>query len=186
MMDKKFIVAVVAVAVVIILAIVALLKVFGSRETTLILLISVIIVFLSFSACRTYLTNKIWHCLLGVISFGVIALSAHCLFCPEGSTWISMSGIAIGTFVLSLVWMNYLTDTKEAKSTSSRSQDNALENLTREIADIKKEVAKLKAKIMSLSGDNGKKKESEVKRLQILIECPGAEINIWRQYKVGS
>jgi uncharacterized protein YlxW (UPF0749 family) len=105
-----------------------------SLSMSIIAIITVII--LSLKICMNYIKNKEkrWLVFLGIITVSImIFISA--LFLKE--LWIVMSGIAIGTFILSLVCMNYLTN-------KSKKEQKEISLIRNKIHEIKVKINKLK------------------------------------------
>ena len=84
------------------------------------------------------MSKEQWYLGLSIITPLIIVISAISFkglwLVPKVEAWISMSGIAIGTFIFSLICMDYLTykSKKEAKETSI----NKIVEIEKEIQNI--------------------------------------------------
>jgi len=82
--------------------------------------------------------RQLWYLGLSIITLLIIVISAISFkglgLVPKVEAWISMSGIAIGTFIFSLICMDYLT---------YKSKKEAKETLINKIVEIEKEIQNL-------------------------------------------
>lgn len=106
-----------------------------------------------------------WHLRLSIITLLIIVISAISFkglwsVVPKVEAWISMSGIAIGTFIFSLICMDYLTykSKKEAKETSIN------------------KIVKIEKEIQNICGSQCEAKKNDLLR-QIRLLKESAELN---------
>ena len=93
-----------------------------------------------------------------IIVTSVLSLLKVSVWEPIPIEWISMSGIAIGTFIITLIWMNYLTSISKEEAKEIFLIKNVIDEIEEEIKELEitnvnknsKIKKKLKVKISSL------------------------------------
>ncbi len=102
-----------------------------------------------------YLLIRFFLVAIAIVLILVSIYTIILLLASKGNAWIGMGGIAIGAFIISLIWMNYLThkSKKEAKELS------LAKNI---IGEIEEEIKELK---FGNRNKNEKIKEERIKQL---------------------